>query len=569
MLRPKAWQTAWLPAALGLLTVGWASSAASRAWSIEPIKVEFLWQSSPQLDFDWQMPPYVPIVAVTADDVRADAVTQRMKAAQDLLRVPRSPLVDQAAVLQALIARLEAGEEHARVRLEMIAAACELDDGTHARTLWKLGQADPVAERVVEQACIKWHSNLPLEKWRASLTNSTSSEQDLLMAVDGLGQTGDESDVARLEVLVKDTTRTLPLRIRAAKALGQVAEGNRLALANQLRASKIPLADFMAVNVLARSPVEAVTSLVQEIALHSQPLAQRAAYEWLCRRDGPTAQRLADGFLKHSDSEVRALALGQMQQAANEQTLPALFAAFRDANPNVRNKARELILESCDDTRMQATTLNLLDQALQGDDWRELEQSIRLAVELKQPKHCERLLALLDHKRAEVCISAGWALRHLAVDEAILQRMLDHAQNMTNRLVAKSTEVPEEELRVTAHLFEAFGQRKYEPAKDLVLKYVPKNFNMGLITRMTAVWTCGRLWERAENKQLIAQLHERIADKASPFPELFSVRFAATLALGWIADPESRDPLITNDEPKPTPIGYATEWALKRIDNKE
>ncbi len=47
---------------------------------------------------------------------------------------------------------------------------------------------------------------------------------------------------------------------------------------------------------------------------------------------------------------------------------------------------------------------------------------------------------------------------------------------------------------------------------------------------MSAVWACGRYWENGDNPQLVEQLHQRIADKHGMFPELGSVRYAATLA---------------------------------------
>ncbi len=146
--------------------------------------------------------------------------------------------------------------------------------------------------------------------------------------------------------------------------------------------------------------------------------------------------------------------------------------------------------------------------------------------------------------------------------------MLEYVKQLTERLARSDFRgVSEAHLRATAHLLEAFGHRKYEPAKDTVIRFVPKT-GFNLILRMTGIWSCGRLWENAKNKKLTDELHARIADKASMTPELESLRFAATLALGWIADPDSREPLIQNNEPQPAPIGYATEWALNRIEKK-
>ena len=545
--------------------------SASWASAIDPIKVEFLWLSEPKLDFDWMPGPLLPNIEVKPEDVVAVLARERLQAVQSVLRVPTSGTFDQAKLLQALMARLEAGEPQRLVRVDMIAAACELDDGQNVDKLWKVAQGDRAAEAIVQRACIRWRSAVPIEQWRQSVVSPVTTEQDLLQAVDGLGAAGGVADVKSLEALVTDGTRSAPLRLASARALGRLAQDDQMSLARILKVSTAENAHLLAVEVLANSPTETASEFVQDIALHGPLLAQRAAYRWLCQRDAKTAQRLVVEFLKHVDFEVRLLALDQITLADTNETLPALFDAFEDEHPKVRTSAREHVLICCtkSDERLRGA-INLLKPAMESNAYRGLEQSIRLAVELEQVSYCDRLLSLVEHNRPEVCITASWALRHLAGEADILNQMLANVQRVTDKLKDESSaEITEVDLQCTAHLLEAFGYRKFEPAKATCLMYVPKNPRLGLITRMTAIWSCGKLWEAGENKELIRELHDRIADKASPTPEPMSLRFAATLALGWIADSESREPLITCDEPKPTPIGYATEWALKRIEARK
>ena len=545
----------------------------ARVWAIDPVKLDFLWLSEPKLEYEWLPGPLVANVDVSPEDFNAKLARERLQAAQSVLRVPTSPSFDPAAILQAVMTRLEAGEPHRLVRVEMIAAACELDDGRHVDKLWKWAQGDSDAEAIVQQACIRWRSALPVERWRKSLIDPATSDQKLLQAVDGLGAAGAAEDVKLLQGVVMDGTRPATLRLGSARAIGRLATNDQMDLAKQLRASTAANAELLAVEVLANSPAQGATEFVQDIALHGPLLAQRAAYRWLCQRDASTAQRLVGSFLKHVDSEVRLLALAQITLADTDQTLPALFAAFDDEHPGVRVAAREHVLTCCtrSDERLRAA-IDLLKPAIGSEDWRGLEQSIRLAVELKQPSHCDRLLSLVEHARPEVSITACWALRHLAEDAEILNRMLARVQAVTDKLLDVSNinvVMTEVDLQCTAHLLEAFGHRKFEPAKATCLRYVPKNGRLGQITRMTAIWSCGKLWEHGENKELIRELHARIADKASESPETTSLRYTATIALGWIADSESRQPLITCDEFKPTAIGYATEWALQRIDARK
>lgn len=64
----------------------------------------------------------------------------------------------------------------------------------------------------------------------------------------------------------------------------------------------------------------------------------------------------------------------------------------------------------------------ILEQAqriIAGDDWRGLEQAARLFGALDHEPAAERLLELLKHDRTEVFVTAGWALRELAVPRTL------------------------------------------------------------------------------------------------------------------------------------------------------
>ncbi|MCC6508938.1 MAG: hypothetical protein IT423_07515 [Pirellulaceae bacterium] len=537
----------------------------------EPIRVEYLWQSQPTLPFVWGIIENQPMVRATPGQVQSEHISERMSAAQAVLRVPKSPGFDQAQILTSLINRLSSGEPDLLVRAEMIAAVCELDNGQHAAMLWKLSSGERLLQPIVERACIGWRNNQPLAQWRARLKSMTASEQELLQAVDGLRATGTAEDVPQLKRMVTDATLSISLRLGCAHALGQLSNTSELELAKQLRGSGAQHAELMAVHVLASSPPKAVTEFVQDILNRSAPEAQRAAYRWLCEHDQIVAQKRAMEFIKNVDPEMRSMAILQITAADNSDTLPALFDVFSDEHPARRNQAREQLLICSERSPEHLQSIaKLLTEALKTDQWRPVEQAMRLAVELQRAEHVDRLLELLDHPRQEVCITAGWALRHLATEEDTLRAMLAHAELWTNKLgsVTEAPTVEEPDRRRVAHLLEAFGHRKYEPAKDLALKYVPKNLGMGLITRMTGIWACGKLWEQGENEKLTRELEARIADKNNLFSELESIRFAATLALGWIADTDSRQALVVNDEPRPSPIHFATAWALSRVDQR-
>ncbi len=341
---------------------------------------------------------------------------------QSIVRVPLSPTLDRPDALKLIMQRLASGESHRVVRLELISAACELDDGQNAAALWKLAEKDEEACAIVERACIGWRSPLPVARWRDTLKAQHASEQKLLQAIDGLGAVGTNADVELLRTLVLDGTRTSTQRLACARAIGSIATDDQLSLARQLEKSNAEHSQLLAVEVLARSPAETTTEYVQQLALHGVPLAQRAAYRWLCQRDAATAQRLVGNFLSHADHAIRLMALDQLTLAQTSETLPKLFVAFADEHPQVRKSARLHVLSCCtrSEDELQQTKV-LLQQSMAAEDWKVLEQSIRLSVELKEKQYCERHLVLVTHERPEVCIAAGWGLRNLGDDEAVLR----------------------------------------------------------------------------------------------------------------------------------------------------
>ncbi len=340
------------------------------------------------------------------------------------------------------------------------------------------GSRDAHCLAVVEQACIGWRKPLPVDRWRASLASANSTEQELLRAVDGLGATGTNADIPTLEAMVLDGTRTSSVRLSCARAIGRIAVSDQMPLAKKLRASTAEHAERLSVEVLAQSQVESSTEFLQDVALHGSPLAQRAAYRWLCERDAASARAWWRVFsnTRCSSSLARADANHRCQDRKDSPS--SLRRVSRSASRCANGRA-PTCLTCCSRTEEELQrVLTLLKPSMADADWRVLEQSIRLTVELHQNAYCERLMSLVDHARPEVCITACWALRNLAEDPAILGQMLEYVQKMTERFLdTKNTQVTEVQFRCTAHMFDAFGHRKFEPAKEISLRYVPKNFN--------------------------------------------------------------------------------------------
>ncbi len=384
-----------------LITAAWLSASLSTCLvAVEPIPVEYLWQSEPDLDLNWELGEEVANIHINAGQIGSSYATERMRAAQAILRVPDSPTLNRAELLAAIVARLEAGEDDPGVRAELVAAACELDNGQHGTMLWKLGSGDRVIQPVVETACIRWAKSEPLSAWRERLKDTQASPSQMLIAIEGVATVGTPDDLAILKSILLDETRLDPVRLAAAKAIGRLAHDSQLELAGQIKKSGARFPELLAIAVLESSPVESSSAFVQEIANKSTPIAERAAYEWLCKHQPQVAQKTAKARLRHVDAQVRSLALDQIADLDNEDTLPALIAALDDVHPRNREQARLRILRHCDRSPQHLESVyQQLAAILVNESWRPVEQAIRLTVELNRPDHVPQLIALLEHDR--------------------------------------------------------------------------------------------------------------------------------------------------------------------------
>ena len=542
---------------------------------IEPIKIQYMWEVDPNLDIDWW--PERPTLLPESLDSRLESprVEVRFAAAQSLLRFSEHPSLDKLKMSRALIARLEHGEPESSVRLGMVSALCQLGSAEDANRLWNIGNQDGLVLPTIEKALTHWKQPYAVQLWRNRLLERKCTEQELTRACAGLGSVGTQDDLANLSSLVSDGTQSATVRLVAAQAIGELSDSSQLRLAQSLRASPALHTDLFAISVLGRqsdkTDSDATQQFVFDVAEHGSLLAQRAAYRWICDMIPEEAQARARDFFKRDDSEIRRLSLLQVNRTDHEDAIPVLVAALRDSNSNLRQIAREqlLVFANRSDDHEQRIK-DVVGPEMAKDDWRSIAECIRLAVELRQPQHAVRILELLDHPRVEVSVKAAWALSHLGTEESVLAKMLEHASYWTKRMQSKVELTPpinEYDFRRIGHLLEGFGVHRYTPAQSTLILYVPRKEPFGLISRITGTWAAGKMWEDEKNEALAKELCARIADKNNLFPEAMSVRFVATIALGFLSDRTTREALVVNDEPG-NPIGYATTWALERLDSR-
>jgi hypothetical protein len=153
-----------------------------------------------------------------------------------------------------------------------------------------------------------------------------------------------------------------------------------------------------------------------------------------------------------------------------------------------------------------------------------------LVATLDHKPAARRLVELVDYRRGEVRVAAAWGAKTLAVPET-LPALLTAALRRTE-LRRGQVPQPSDLDAQTAHLLELFGKTKYRDAESLLLRYVPKEMEMGELSRTAAIWSLGRLHEGVPDEDLARQLAERIADVMAIPLEIMPVRAMSAVSIG-------------------------------------
>jgi hypothetical protein len=548
-----------------LLQLGFLFFSVQHALAIDPVPISLNWNLDPKLDFKWQQDQETPKLDMDIRDFESPLADVRLNAAQRLLRSLHHPSLNKEHVSDAIAARLVKGETQPAVRKALVSCLCEVADGNHASLLWKLVVEEPDLSPIVERYFIRCESPLALEVWRSRIGTKYFRDQDIILACRGLASLGSPEDATNLAKEIDDITRSDAIRIEAARSISALSQLDLLPLAERVRNQDTSTANMLAALLLRKQPASrsgvSLKAFFERLLETKHGPTQRLAYEWLCENSPERAHAKAIGMLSVNDSGIRRLAVTLMRNKQDEQSFRTLVKALNDANIDIRQLARENLLLFASQSELNEKKVNELIGVVFGlTHWRAKEQCIRLAVELKQAQHASTIAELLDHPETDLSIVAAWGLKHLAESELVLSKMLQHAQQWADTFDESHA------IRV-AHLLEAFGIHRFAPAQELLMRYVPRTDKFHLVNRISGTWAAGKMWETQSNPGLQSQLHARITDKNNLSPELESVRFAATLALGFLADPSSRQTLEAMDEPG-RPIGYATTWAIRRIDDR-
>lgn len=468
---------------------------------------------------------------------------------RSITRAHRDGYLDCSTAREALMRILDDTSAPRSVLVEVARALITLDakdNSAKFKELLKKGSGIQF-ETVVEPALARWGDSDMRQIWQQRLTASDVTRNRLRLALHCLADlpqamTADATLHNEIQSLITDRRGDVMIMLEAARTLGQVKRAGLESLAERFLSSGDADSQFdrlAGVYLLLHHESESSQALLLPavIAGLSEPRDApmvRAAWLRLLQRDVSELSAIAPTGIIHVDPEVRRNAINTLVRFPSEDGCRLLGITLDDRHPDIRRAARQAMLTLSSDGSLDNSVRQAGLAAVARSSWREQEQAVVLLALLNQSNASDRMVQLIDSPRAEVAIAAAWGLRKLNV-AATHASLLKIAETMDKQIENGLTLLPHQPT-VLAHVFEAIGRAKYQPAVPLLKRWVSKATpRYGYDEpRSSAFWALGWLFEDSKDVALAEQLKARYLDVVSLTPESSVLRYTAGISMGRI-----------------------------------
>lgn len=494
----------------------------------------------------------------------ADLQHRAADAIADAHRIGTPGLDEAKPILQKIVA---AENTNPTARLAVARALVVLDARESADTLFAASQKFGTDLRqLVEPALAKW-KHQPIRKvWQQRLDDPESRHRDLLLAIHGMGTVGEGSAVPALLLIVHEPLRPMAARLAASRAAGQIQNSGLEPDAEKLVRAKSPSLQnrLYAVSLLGQHRSSAAQTLLLRLAHDEEPAIAAVALATLNAIDPQLVLPLAEQVFGNRDANVRRQGVATYVALATPERVVRLTRLLDDPHPGVRSQVRERLFVLAKSAELHAPILNGASDVLGGDSWRGHEQAALLLAALDHKPAASRLVQLLDSPRGEVMVATGWALRKLAVRDT-LPAILAKVERQTTIRMTNALDPPGD--AQVAHLCEALGLMKYEPADSLLRTYIPKNFSMGELSRGGAIWALGHIHAGKPDEPLAELITGRLTEPPMTPSEMARVRHACAISLGRMKAKSQVAPMRKFLGPKVglDPVSMSIRWAIHEI----
>jgi len=469
-----------------------------------------------------------------------------------------------------LVALLQAPDQSTDIIRSAASALIAMDSQQDADLLAKVAsERNATVSQIVEPALAKWKSPAMLDVWLARISDSSSSNMLLLLAINGLGELESTAASAALKTKVQKSMTSIGVRMASARALGKIHTDGLVDLATVLAAQDSKpkeLGSLLAIEVLNRHADTAASTLVASLLTNPSSVVQAEALGQLYKMDPLLIERQGKDkeFFQSPDVNVRTWGARSIVATANVKRIGALSTLLDDVNPALRREVARGLIQLAGNSKVRDEVLARVSEILAGNSWRGCEQACVVLTRLDHKPAGQRMVALLSHERGEVRVATAWGLTQLRIKEH-LPAMLKHAQSVYNQFSSEKMNdgMPGYSLQV-AHLFIAFGDQQYGEAESLLRAYLPKRFELGYQSRPAAVWALGLIHEGAPKEDLVGILLDRFNDVASMIPETDEVRQMCAISFGRMRA-EAVIPELRKYSNGLSLSGRACAWAMEKL----
>ena len=253
-----------------------------------------------------------------------------------------------------------------------------------------------------------------------------------------------------------------------------------------------------------------VQTLLVEMVADEDSTVIAGALQRLLELDPPRIVPLAASTLAKGDVNVRRLVAHALLACPSAENVSLLAGLLADPDPSLRDEARKFLEKLAESPDWRPEVVRQGERMLGDARWTALEQSVVLLATLDVSAASDRMLELLQHPRPEVYVAAAWGLRRLGVDQSLAPALEAARQRNERRNELLLFQPGQADVdHQLAHLFELFGQKKYQPAESFLRSFVAKDMTVPQ-SRSAAIWALGYLHEDRPDAELAEALQQRI-----------------------------------------------------------
>lgn len=494
----------------------------------------------------------------------------RIAAADAIVRAQGTGMPGLEVTIEPLIACYES--EQPEVRRAAARALVALN-ATQAQPLFEkeLPTAIEQVAAYVELGLANWKSQVARDYWREQLASPYVRPNGLQRAVYGLTVQNDVESAEAMRTIVLNPYAQLTSRLVASRGLGTLITSGLEPLATTLLDSKQTGCELLAAELLNKHSTEALAVQLRIIRSTTDPAAITAARR-LLDLDPTLLYEDCIALSERRDRELRRIAIVVLEKRNEAADVERLLAMLDDRHPMVRHDARVACERLAASSTHRETIVNFVSEVAATrrgpEQWRILEQSCVCIGNLDLEANSTALLELLDESRVEVCCSAAWALRKIAV-EATNAPILEYCTKILDGQDRRELPRPYPD-ELMSHLLQYLGEARYEPALPMMTRLIPKGIGYGIESRAASIWGIGLIREGRSEPELAQRLAERMMDGAGIPPEAEVVRRMSAITLGRMKSIDQMAALETTASPGvATDLGWVATWALSQIDGRE